>query len=151
MPFENLSKVSSSLTNLEMLLCKWKSGDIYWRQMENEEFEELHCERNEKLDNGEIIEHCCWPHSDKGKKRACTHSPDDNDENPPPRCHKGKKRTRADENLSPRRRKKIYKSLPSVDTDADTNNNNNNVNTQLEPSASLTTNDNELASLSGTG
>lgn len=44
MPFENLSKVSSLLTDLEMLLRKWKSGDIYWRQMENEEFEELHRE-----------------------------------------------------------------------------------------------------------
>ncbi|KAG1735557.1 hypothetical protein EDB19DRAFT_1830226 [Suillus lakei] len=125
MPFENLSKVSSSLTDLEMLLYR-------------------------------------------GKK--CTHacSPDDNDENPPPRCHKAKKCTHADkndendENLSPRCCKKTYKSLPSVDTDADTDNNNNvnsdinsdvntDVNTQLEPSASLTTNDNELASLSGTG
>ncbi|KAG1816410.1 uncharacterized protein BJ212DRAFT_1480862 [Suillus subaureus] len=144
MPFENLSKVSNSLTDLEMLLCKWKSGDIYWRQMENEEFEELHREQNKKLNSGQ--------------KCTCTRSPDDNDENPPPRRHKAKKCTHADENdknLSPRHHKKTYKSLLSVDTDADTNNNNNNVNTdintQLEPSASLTTNDNELTSLSGTG
>ncbi|KAG1801745.1 uncharacterized protein BJ212DRAFT_1305035 [Suillus subaureus] len=142
-PDVKMHKVSNSLTDLEMLLCKWKSGDIYWRQMENEEFEELHREQNKKLNSGQ--------------KCTCTRSPDDNDENPPPRRHKAKKCTHADENdknLSPRHHKKTYKSLLSVDTDADTNNNNNNVNTdintQLEPSASLTTNDNELTSLSGT-
>ncbi|KAG1743591.1 uncharacterized protein EDB91DRAFT_1247093 [Suillus paluster] len=175
-PFGNLSKVSNSFTNLEMLLRKWKSGDIYWRQMDNEEFEELHRERNEKLNSGEIIELHRRTCSDKGKKCTCTRSPDENDENPPPRLRKKCTCARSpdenDENLPPRRRKKTHKSLPFVDTDTDTDtdNNNSNVNgttpapltslpsssssgsTQLEPSASLTTNGNELPPpLSGTG
>ncbi|KAG1727171.1 uncharacterized protein EDB91DRAFT_1061285 [Suillus paluster] len=80
-PFENLSKVSSSLADLEMLERKWKSGKIHWRRLENEKFEQLHRERNEKLDSGAIIEHCHRTHSDKGKKCTRTRSPDENNEN----------------------------------------------------------------------
>ncbi|KAG1731982.1 uncharacterized protein EDB91DRAFT_1084870 [Suillus paluster] len=80
-PFENFSKVSSSLADLEMLERKWKSGEIHWRQLENEEFEQLHCERNEKLDSGAIVERRCRTRSDKGKKRTRARSPDENNEN----------------------------------------------------------------------
>ncbi|KAG0706449.1 hypothetical protein DFH29DRAFT_798317 [Suillus ampliporus] len=104
-PFENLSKVSSSLADLEMLERKWRSGEIDWRRLENEEFEQLHRERNEKLDSGEIIEHCHRTRSDKGKKRTRTRSPDEDNENMPPRRHK-----------------KTNNSLPAVDTDTDNDN-----------------------------
>ncbi|KAG1723941.1 hypothetical protein EDB19DRAFT_1834401 [Suillus lakei] len=59
-PFENLSKVSSSLADLEMLEWKWRSGEIHWRRLENEEFD------------GAIIEHCRRTRSDKGKKHTRT-------------------------------------------------------------------------------
>ncbi|KAG2752767.1 hypothetical protein P692DRAFT_20816590 [Suillus brevipes Sb2] len=114
----NLSKVSSSLTSLEMLEWKWKSGEVDWRQLEEEEFKKLHCERNEKLNSGEIVEHCRRTRSDKGKKRTCARSPDENDENMPPR-----------------RRKKTYKSVPAVDTDTDNNNNDNNNGSSNTPPA----------------
>lgn len=126
--------------------------------MDNEEFDELHHKQNKKLNSGEIIECCCQPHSDKGKKCTHAYSPDENDKNLPPRCHKkthtdkGKQCTHThspdknDENLPPRCHKKIYKSLLSVDTDTNTDNNNNNVNgTTPAPLTSLS------SSLSGTG
>ncbi|KAG1871413.1 hypothetical protein F4604DRAFT_1521198, partial [Suillus subluteus] len=40
-PFTNLSKVSSTLPDLDMLLQKWWSNAIKWRQVNDEEFQQL--------------------------------------------------------------------------------------------------------------
>jgi hypothetical protein len=69
-PFTNLSQVSSALPNLDMLLRKWQSNAIKWRQVDNEEFQQLLKEHNEKLENGKLVKHHWRTHSDKGKKRA---------------------------------------------------------------------------------
>lgn len=98
-PFDNLSKASSGVTNLEMLLRKWKSGDIYWRSLETEEFQQLLEERNEKLGSGEIVEHTRRTRSDKGKKRRRARSPD--------------------ENVSSRPRKKTYKSPATIESESE--------------------------------
>jgi hypothetical protein len=95
-PFDNLSKASSGFTHLEMLLRKWKSGDIYWRQLETQEFQQLLGERGKKLGSGEIVERSRRTRSDKGKKRRA-HSPD--------------------ENVSSRPRKKTYKSLATIESE----------------------------------
>ncbi|KAG1835967.1 hypothetical protein DFJ58DRAFT_735336 [Suillus subalutaceus] len=52
-PFTNLSKVSSALPDLDMLLRKWRSNAIKWRRVDDEEFQQLLKERNESLENGE--------------------------------------------------------------------------------------------------
>jgi hypothetical protein len=93
-PFANLSKVSSALPDLELLLQKWQSGVIHWRQVDDEKFQQLLEERNEKLENGEIVDHRRRTHSDKGKKQAW--SPDRSGLN---------------------RHKKTYKSAETVETD----------------------------------
>ncbi|KIJ59025.1 hypothetical protein HYDPIDRAFT_171016 [Hydnomerulius pinastri MD-312] len=68
-PFANLSNVSSALSQLEMLLRKWESGTIYWKQLTEAEFEELREKQNQQLQSGEITEHTRHTHLDKGKKR----------------------------------------------------------------------------------
>ncbi|KAG2112367.1 uncharacterized protein F5147DRAFT_771432 [Suillus discolor] len=65
-PFTNLSQVSSTLPYLEMLLWKWRSTAIKWRQLDDEEFQELLKERNEKLENGEA-----WPSDGSGELNQC--------------------------------------------------------------------------------
>lgn len=86
--------MSSALPDLELLLRRWQSGVIHWREVDDKEFQQLLEERNEKLENGEIIEHRRRTRSDKGKKRA--RSPDCSGLN---------------------RRKKKYKSAETVETD----------------------------------
>ncbi|KAI6011575.1 hypothetical protein PISMIDRAFT_105786, partial [Pisolithus microcarpus 441] len=68
-PFANLSTVSSALPDLETLLRMWESGSIYWKQLSNEEYEALRCERDGKLNRGELVEHTRRSRSDKGTKR----------------------------------------------------------------------------------
>ncbi|KAG2086295.1 hypothetical protein BD769DRAFT_1681241 [Suillus cothurnatus] len=68
--FVNLSSVSSALQDLEMLLCKWQSHAIYWRCLNEDEYQALLKECNKKLESGEITEDCRQTHSDKGKKRV---------------------------------------------------------------------------------
>ncbi|KAG0708356.1 hypothetical protein DFH29DRAFT_870904 [Suillus ampliporus] len=80
-PFINLSKVSSALPDLEI-------------QVNNEEFQQLFEEHNEKLKTGKIIDNHWQTHSDKGKKWV--QSPDDSGM----KC-----------------RKKMYKSAETVNTD----------------------------------
>ncbi|KAG2122417.1 hypothetical protein BD769DRAFT_1319439, partial [Suillus cothurnatus] len=53
-PFVNLSKASSALPDLQMLQWKWESGAVHWRQLEEEEFQQLLEERNKKIESGEI-------------------------------------------------------------------------------------------------
>ncbi|KAG2358988.1 hypothetical protein BDR07DRAFT_1378983 [Suillus spraguei] len=67
-PFTNLSNVSSTIPDLEMLLWKWESGATYWKAIDNEEFEWLCWERDEGLESGDITEQCWRTRSDKGKK-----------------------------------------------------------------------------------
>jgi len=69
-PFVNLSSVSSALRDLEMLLCKWQSHAIYWRCLNEDEYQALLEECNKKLESGEITEDCHQTRSDKGKKRV---------------------------------------------------------------------------------
>ncbi|KAG0699235.1 hypothetical protein DFH29DRAFT_769150, partial [Suillus ampliporus] len=91
-PFVNLSQASSALPDLEMICRKWESRAICWREIDDEEFQQLLEEHNEKLESGEITDHRRWTRSDKGKKRA--QSTDGSG-----------------------RRKKTYKSTETVETD----------------------------------
>ncbi|KAG1843422.1 hypothetical protein C8R48DRAFT_618900, partial [Suillus tomentosus] len=68
-PFANLSKVSSALPELEMLLRKWELGTTHWKTLTDEDFEKIHLEHNEKLESGEIEDTRRRIRSDKGKKR----------------------------------------------------------------------------------
>ena len=56
----------------------------YWKEISDEEVEELQQKRNEQIEGGEIEEPSCFPCSDKGKKYV-HHSSDD-----PPSCKKYK-------------------------------------------------------------
>ncbi|KAG1899812.1 uncharacterized protein F5891DRAFT_953166 [Suillus fuscotomentosus] len=67
-PFTNLSKVSSAIPDLEMLLRKWESGATYWKAIDDIEFERLRRERDEGLESGDIIDQRRRTRSDKGKK-----------------------------------------------------------------------------------
>ncbi|KAG1802711.1 uncharacterized protein HD556DRAFT_1429513 [Suillus plorans] len=62
-PFDNLSKAASGIPTLEDLKDQWKSRETAWRQLDDEEFQELVQERNSKLG------------SDKGKKQRRALSP----------------------------------------------------------------------------
>ncbi|KAG0698744.1 hypothetical protein DFH29DRAFT_877813 [Suillus ampliporus] len=97
-PFVNLSTVSSSLTELEMLLRKWQSGAIYWKCLTPEELEDMEKERDNNIENGVVVE-----------KRQCVH------------LDKGKKRYRdADDNISQCQKKtKVYKSAETVGSDSE--------------------------------
>ncbi|KAG2158564.1 uncharacterized protein EDB93DRAFT_1245800 [Suillus bovinus] len=53
-----------------MICRKWESRAICWREINDEEFQQLLKERNEKLESGEITDHRRRTRSDKGKKRA---------------------------------------------------------------------------------
>ncbi|KAG1758475.1 hypothetical protein EDD22DRAFT_783882, partial [Suillus occidentalis] len=94
-PFVNLSKVLSTLPELESLLQKWRAGTIRWRQVDDEEFQQLLDKRNVKLENGELIEHHCHTHSDKGRKHTWS----------------------TDRSGESTRRKKTHKSAETVNTD----------------------------------
>jgi len=76
-PFANLSNVSSSLSQLELLLQKWKLGTIHWKKLSDKEDKELQQKRDREIENGDIEERPCHMHSDKGKKRK-RHSSDNN-------------------------------------------------------------------------
>ncbi|KAG1758577.1 hypothetical protein EDD22DRAFT_783713, partial [Suillus occidentalis] len=67
-PFDNLSKAASGIAALENLKERWRSGETAWRQLDDEEFQELNDERNSKVGSGEVVEHRRRPRSDKGKK-----------------------------------------------------------------------------------
>jgi hypothetical protein len=69
-PFSNLSEASSTLTDLESLLAKWRNGITFWRKLSADELEELDSERERQLDNGDISPPAPRrPRSDRGKKR----------------------------------------------------------------------------------
>ncbi|KAG2108907.1 uncharacterized protein F5147DRAFT_652503 [Suillus discolor] len=91
-PFINLSQASSALPDLEMICRKWESRAICWREIDDEEFQQLLEEHNEKLESGEIMDHHCRTHSDKGKKQAWSMD-------------------------GSGRRKKTYKSMETIETD----------------------------------
>jgi hypothetical protein len=95
-PFVNLSKVSSALPDLEMLLRKWKSGGIYWKELDDDEYQELRVDHDEKIESGKIIESRRRTRSDKGKKRA-----------------------RSFDNSKSGCRKKAYRSVTTIETDDD--------------------------------
>ena len=75
-PFANLSSTSSSLSQLELLLQKWEMGMTYWKEISDEEVEELRQKRNEQIEGGEIEEPSLRTRSDKGKKRVRRSSDD---------------------------------------------------------------------------
>ena len=64
-PFENLSKASNSLTQLEGLLQKWEDGTTYWKNISEEQVEN---ERDALKASGQLAERTCQTQSDKGKK-----------------------------------------------------------------------------------
>lgn len=102
-PFDNLSKVASGITALENLKERWRSGETAWRQLDDDEFQELNDERNSKVGSGEVVEHHRWPRSDKGKKRRRALSPK--------------------ENVTSRPCKKAYTSPATVEDEDDTDSN----------------------------
>ncbi|KAG1725909.1 hypothetical protein EDB19DRAFT_1833612 [Suillus lakei] len=122
-PFVNLSTASSSLTDLKMLLRKWRSGLISWKHITPEQLEDMEKDRDEDLENGTIVEKRWRVHSDKGKKRCR-----DSDNNA--RC-----------------RKKMHKSAKTVPSDSEEDatdappsipiNNSNLRSTSLVPNAPL--------------
>ena len=65
-PFENLSKASNSLTQLEGLLQKWEDGVIYWKTISEEQVKN---EWDTLKASGQLVECTCRMWSDKGKKR----------------------------------------------------------------------------------
>ncbi|KIK21244.1 hypothetical protein PISMIDRAFT_35721, partial [Pisolithus microcarpus 441] len=69
-PFANLSSMSSSLPQLEILLRKWEMGTTYWKALSDDEFEQLQQKRSEELESGGIEECSRRTRSDKGKKRT---------------------------------------------------------------------------------
>ena len=69
-PFANLSTVSSSTSQLELLQRKWEMGETHWKEISEDQLEELRQKRDEQLRNGEIVQHTRRTRSDKGKKRT---------------------------------------------------------------------------------
>ena len=70
-PFRNLSDASSSLSDLESLLRKWRSGKVYWKAITNSELQELDSARNVEIEHGD--QEAPAPRrrrSDYGKKRS---------------------------------------------------------------------------------
>jgi hypothetical protein len=102
-PFDNLSKAASGITALENLKERWRSGETAWRQLDDDEFQELNDKRNSKVGSGEVVEHRRRPRSDKGKKRRRALSPK--------------------ENVTSRPRKKAYTSPATVEDEDDTDSN----------------------------
>ncbi|KIK13829.1 hypothetical protein PISMIDRAFT_38481, partial [Pisolithus microcarpus 441] len=68
-PFMNLSTVSSALPDLEMLLRMWESGSMFWKLLNNEDYEALCRECDAKLNSGELVECTRRTCSDKGTKQ----------------------------------------------------------------------------------
>ncbi|KIJ57835.1 hypothetical protein HYDPIDRAFT_103757 [Hydnomerulius pinastri MD-312] len=89
-PFSNLSSISSALSQLETLLRKWESGTTYWKQLTEDEFEELRAKRNQQLEDGEINDHTRRTRSDKGKKRKRISDLDNGDNSRRHHAGKGK-------------------------------------------------------------
>ena len=69
-PFANLSTVSSSMPQLKLLQRKWEMGETHWKEISEDQLEELRWKRDEQLKNGEIVERARRTRSDKGKKRT---------------------------------------------------------------------------------
>ncbi|KAF8348045.1 hypothetical protein F5887DRAFT_837650, partial [Amanita rubescens] len=68
--FQNLSEVSSPYDSLKTLLNNWSSGKTYWRELSEDELEELVREREEEIAKGEIqVPAQRRLPSDRGKKR----------------------------------------------------------------------------------
>ncbi|TDL13891.1 hypothetical protein BD410DRAFT_846538 [Rickenella mellea] len=68
-PFGNLSDIVTNIPDFERLLRKWKTNTIYFRQIDDNEYDKLQVERDEKLESGELEEPRRKIRSDKGKKR----------------------------------------------------------------------------------
>ncbi|KAG2741539.1 hypothetical protein P692DRAFT_20750831 [Suillus brevipes Sb2] len=77
-PFVNLSKVSSALPELEMLLRKWELGTTHWKVLTDADFEKVRLECSEMLESGEIKDTRRRPRSDKGSKRKRPAATDEN-------------------------------------------------------------------------
>ncbi|KAG1884472.1 hypothetical protein F4604DRAFT_1878775 [Suillus subluteus] len=92
-PFKNLSEASTSLPELQMLHDMWKNKLISWRLLDEDEYQRLLQEHNENVNTGEIVEPSRRPRSDQGKKRIQP----------------------AEEPSIPRR-KKVYKSLDTIES-----------------------------------
>ena len=73
-PFANLSSASSALSDLEMLLRKWEMGTIHWQEIDEDEFQKLCQEHNQRVEDGEINELKRCTRSDKGTKRLSASS-----------------------------------------------------------------------------
>lgn len=99
-PFRNLSEASSSLSDLESLLRKWRCGTIHWKRLDESEFEALDATRDQQIENGEID-------APVARRR---------------RSDFGKKRPRSEANEQGRRHRKLKKHI-SAETVHDDNSN----------------------------
>ncbi|KAI6043255.1 hypothetical protein EDC04DRAFT_2600301 [Pisolithus marmoratus] len=75
--FTNLSTVFSVLLDLEMLLRMWESGGIFWKPLNNQDYEALHHECDAKLNSGELIEEMIPTDTDEedNAERDMAHNP----------------------------------------------------------------------------
>jgi hypothetical protein len=72
-PFRNLSDISSSLSDLEDLLRRWRCGTTYWKKLTARELQTLDLERDTQITNGEVDAPAPRRRrSDYGKKRPRT-------------------------------------------------------------------------------
>ncbi|KAI6026437.1 hypothetical protein BKA83DRAFT_4462843 [Pisolithus microcarpus] len=83
-PFANLSSMSSSLPQLEILLRKWEMGTTCWKALSDDEFKQLQQKRSEELESGGIEECSRCTCSDKAtasnKKYKSAATIDDEDD-----------------------------------------------------------------------
>jgi hypothetical protein len=112
-PFKNLSDCSSALSELENLLCMWKTGEVHWRKITATEFKEMESKRDNDVDAGVI-------------------------EPPAPRCRRsdfGKKRPRPESSSTKTRRpSKKHKSRACVD-ESDSDNDDPEIAQQITPNS----------------
>ncbi|KIK74322.1 hypothetical protein PAXRUDRAFT_176061, partial [Paxillus rubicundulus Ve08.2h10] len=73
--------------NIELLLHKWQTGKMYWKQLDDDEFSRLHQEWLENIDKVEISDCCCRTRSDKGYKKR-KHIADPAEDNDDSNCSK---------------------------------------------------------------
>ena len=72
-PFQNLSDISNSLSDVEDLLRRWHCGTTYWKKLTARELQTLDLEHNTQITNGEVDAPApCCHHSDYGKKCSQT-------------------------------------------------------------------------------
>lgn len=106
-PFKNLSEQSVPLHDLEELLQRWRDGRTHWKQLTEEEFDDLDKERKKKIEAGQIEAPALRKRrSDTGKHHS----------------KRKPEKPNAPEDEQPRRSTKKYKSAETVDSEDEASN-----------------------------